>query len=43
MEYHFYFKDEESEAQRGSDICPRSVLEELLVDSKWQSWNASFC
>ena len=37
MEYNFYFKDEEPEAQRDSDICPRSVLEELLVGSKWQS------
>ena len=38
----FHFKDEESGAQRDSDICPWSEMEEPLVDSKWQRWGCKF-
>ena len=42
MGYGFYFKDEESGAQRDSDIRPWSKMEKPVVDSKWQRWGCKF-
>ena len=42
MGYGFYFKDEESGAQRDWDICTWSEMEEPLVDSSDRGEDVSF-